>query len=146
MLAKWAMEDPPTDQRFVAKVCRAICRTDWPTVQQAQDAWQSVAFTNYIPTSVGEGPGIRPSDAAWKQAEREWPALLDRLKPRVIIVLGFAIWDYMPATDKAVDDKTQGYRLTDGSFAMCWATKHPSRGPSWTWYADFIVKAEQEMG
>lgn len=144
MLAKWAMESPPTKQRFVAKVTRAICRAQWPTVQQAQDAWQSVAFTNYIPVSAGEGSDAHSSRAAWKQAEAEWPGLLDLLKPRVVIVLGLTMWRHMPRTDKVVDDNTQAYRLSDGTFAMCWAFDHPRSGPPWDAYADFIAKAERE--
>ena len=38
MLVRWAMDDPPTNQRFMAKVTRAICRAPWPIVQQAQEA------------------------------------------------------------------------------------------------------------
>ena len=144
MLARWAMDDPPTNQRFMAKVTRAICRAPWPTVEQAQKAWQSVAFTNYIPISVGEGSGGRKLDAAWEQARTEWPDLLNLLRPRVVIVLGWALRAHMPLADKTVDENTQAYILADGKSATCWATKHPRSGPPWEWYASFIARADQE--
>lgn len=58
------------------KLTQAICKVANPSIQQATDEWNKVAFTNYVPTTVGDGAKMRPRTSAWKQAEEEWPILL----------------------------------------------------------------------
>lgn len=133
-----AIEDPPGYGRFMVCMTRALSGTQNPTEVQAQMGWQSVAFTNYVPVSVGEGPAGRPSQAMWDQAYGEWNELLNTLRPRKIIVLGLTMWSNMPDTQVQIDKVVQGYTLRNGSVAMCYAIKHPARGPGWNEYARFI--------
>jgi hypothetical protein len=123
------------------KLTRALCNGESPSPEQAAEAWDGVAFTNYIPVSVGLGPRPRPSPVAWRQAAEQWHRILERLKPRVVIVLGLTMWNNMPETQVIESDLVQGYSLENGDTAMCYAINHPARGPSWTEYAAFISKA-----
>lgn len=143
MLAEWAMAEPNDSIGFLRKLTRALCGVERPSVEQAQVAWQSVAFTNYVPVAVGEGHAANPDRNAWRQAAEEWPDVLNLLHPRVVIVLGKEMWNRMPETQVVLGDLVQGYSFKSGQTAMCHVIAHPSRGPSWTEYAAFIEAAEQ---
>ncbi len=86
-----------------------------PSPTHLREAWSRVAFTNYVATPVGIGASTRPSEPQWAAAKAEFPALLERLKPRRIIVLGKTMWSRMPGVDLMYTDDVQGYRLSDGS-------------------------------
>ena len=136
-----AIEGPPGSSRFMTCLTRAVCGVEWPTTAQSSAAWHSVAFTNYVPVSVGEGAGVRPTPAAWQQAKDEWFQLLHSLRPKSVIVFGIDMWSKMPRTQHYTTDRIQGYDLADGSIATCYALVHPSspRGSlGWRRYADFI--------
>jgi hypothetical protein len=159
MLVETQLNDPPEPIPFMVKLTRAICSEQAPSVDRARVAWGSAAFTNFVPVCVGFGPGTRPSDLAWRQAAEEWSALLDALRPRNVIVLGFATWWGLPKADMAVNDdkpfssdresvteRMRGYILGDGSIARCWSHWYPRAGASWTSIRDAITKAEGARG
>lgn len=136
-----AIDNPPGSGRFMTCLTRALCGVEWPTSEHALDAWNSVAFTNYVPISVGEGARVRPSRAAWQQALEEWPSLLNLISPKVIIIFGSDMWSKMAKTQHYTSDRIQGYDLANGSIATCFATIHPSspRGSlGWRGYAQLI--------
>ena len=143
MLAEWAMAEPNTSISFLRKLTRALCGVEAPSIEQAQTAWQSVAFTNYVPVAVGEGHAANPDATAWARAASELPKLLNLLAPRIVIVLGRTMWNRMPETQVILGDYVHGYKLENGETTMCHVIAHPSRGPSWTEYAAFIQNAEQ---
>jgi hypothetical protein len=74
----------------------------------------------------------------WRTAEAAFPALLNDLRPKNIVVLGKTMWGEMPPTDLYLTDDVQGYKMQDGQVAMCWAIHHPSAGLSWTRLAAVI--------
>lgn len=129
---------------FMKKLTRALCGCESPSPEQVSDAWSSVALTNYYPITVGEGPtGLKTSEG-WKQAAQEWPMILERTKPKNVIILGLGMWkDCFPIADEVRSERRHGYRLSTGDIAMCHATMHPSRGPSWSEYVKFIAEAER---
>lgn len=128
------------------KLTRAICNSPSPSSEEASEGWNKVAFTNYIPVTVGDGARKRPSRAGWKQAEEEWPVLLNRLKPRAVIVLGMVMWNQMPTSQTFESAVVQGYQLDDGQVAVCHAVRHPSWGPGWPAYMAFIAQALERVG
>ena len=145
-IADCAMTNPEKPvSKFVDVITKAICNAVKPTVNQSQNAWNSIAYTNYIPVSVGEGAAPRPTREMWRQAELEWPSLLEAVRPRIVIVIGYTMWKRMGPTDPTISDYVGGYRLADGTLAMCWAAPHASR-PRWKWgqYAAYIKRAEEE--
>lgn len=143
VMVRYAMTAFPRRQRFLDMVSRGICGKHAPSLTEVTAAWESIAFTNYVPISVGFGSRKRPSPKGWKQADDEWQLVLAELKPRNIIVLGLGMWGYMPATQVLASKNIQGYRLPDDSIAMCRATWHPAGGLSWSTLAAEIAAAEQ---
>jgi len=123
------------------KLTRALAHCKTPTQEEASIGWDRIAFTNYIPVSVGHGARIRKTQAMWRQGEAELPAVLNALSPSVVVVLGCDMWSRMPATQVVVSDKVQGYPLLNGDVAMCHAHPHPSMGRPWDYYAAVIDKA-----
>ncbi len=137
-LVEDCFDNPHLFRGFIATVSRGICGVPDPSPTHLREAWSRVAFTNYVATPVGIGASTRPSEPQWAAAKAEFPALLERLKPRRIIVLGKTMWSRMPGVDLMYTDDVQGYRLSDGSMAVCWALHHPSRGLSWRTLAAVI--------
>lgn len=116
--------------KFMRTLSRGLTGEENPDAQRLQHVWDCVAFTNYVPGSVGEGAAIRPAPHMWDSATNLFPSLLAQLEPRRIIVLGKTMWSKMPPSDIYFTDDVQGYRLPSGRMAMCWAVDHP-RGLSW---------------
>jgi hypothetical protein len=150
VLINHEVKNPLHNARTIIKLTRAVSGCERPSPEQAESGWNKYAYTNYIPVSDGFGPSARPRKDTWRQAKEEWPALLDQLKPKTIIVLGKQCWNKMPARtirDDAANPfnyntLNEGYRLANGDVAMCYVIKHPSRGPSFMEYSKFILAAE----
>ncbi len=138
-IVEWALagERP----RFMNMLTRGLANCLAPTAEQMKEAWAKVAFTNYIPGTVGLGREARPTEEQWRRAHDAFPALLADLAPRTVIVLGKTMWNRMPETQFYVTEELQAYRLPDGSEAVCWAVRHPSRGLSWEKLAHVIAYA-----
>jgi hypothetical protein len=133
-IVKWVIDDFEGhlgNMPFMITLSRALANEQCPSRDRLRFVWSRVAFANYVTDSVGVGARIPPSAEMWKKAEREFPALLDRLAPSRVIVLGKRMWERMPPTDIEITKEVQGYRLVSGRTAMCWALKHPARGLSW---------------
>ena len=127
---------------FMRKLTRGISGCFEPTPEQTAAAWNRVAFINYVDGTVGFGARVRPSEDQWHAAATAFPELMDRLRPRHVIVLGRTMWSRMPDTFIQITDDAQGWRLADRSVAMCWAVKHPSAGLSWSWLAQLVAYIE----
>jgi uracil-DNA glycosylase len=124
---------------FMKKLTRGIAGCFDPTPEQVAAAWRRVAFINYVGGTVGFGARVRPSEDQWHAAATAFPELMERLRPRNVIVLGRTMWSRMPDTFIQITDDAQGWRLADGTIAMCWAVKHPSAGLSWAWLAQLVA-------
>lgn len=129
--------------RFMTMLTRALAKSDHPSTEQAQAAWDRAAFLNYVDGTVGIGARIRPTDEQWYAATQSFRQTLEELRPKTIIVLGRALWSHMPDADIWLTDDVQGYRLSDRSVTMCWAVSHPSSsgGLSWSRLSDLIAFA-----
>ncbi len=136
-LVEDALENFPTN-RFINMLSRAITREDYPSKEQLRSAWERVAFTNYVEGGVGMSSRIRPAPEMWRAAKAAFPALINELRPRNIIVLGKMLWGEVPEADIYLTDDVQRYRVSDDQVAMCWAVQHPAAGLSWKRLADVI--------
>jgi hypothetical protein len=134
---RWAIDNFPNCGRFFAMVSRALANDELPTRERLQFVWSRVAFTNYVSTTVGEGPRTCPTREMWKAAHAEFRPHVSELKPKRIIVLGKRLWSEMPPTDIFVTDELQGYRIAD-EMVMCLAVNHPAGGLSWRKLASVI--------
>ena len=154
-LVNGQLKDPREQYRFMTMLTRALTGENSPDKRRRHEGWRSVSFTNYVPISVGVGSRIRPSREAWQQALIEWPKLLEKLRPREVIVLGYDTWRGLPPTElsfgdemdfnsseTSVTNRWRGYRLDDGSVTRCWSHWHPAAGASWQSIRDAVAKAE----
>jgi hypothetical protein len=147
-LVQWVVDDfrgCASNGRFMATLSRALTNEVSPPRKTLRFVWNRVAFTNYVPGTVGCGPRIRPNNDAWKKAADALPKLLDQLQPRCVIVLGKGMWDRMPETHIWFTNEVQGYRLSTGNVAMCWAVKHPAAGLKWQELSALIHFAYQQV-
>ena len=135
--------NPKHGAATIKKLTRAVCRTETPTASQSAERWDCFAFTNYVPISAGFGPKVKPTEAAWAQAEKEWPLLLKAIQPKAILVLGKGLWGYMPTTQRVESKNVQGYSIEGADIAMCCAVQHPSFGPSWSAFLTWITALER---
>ena len=70
--------------------------TDEPTAEERREAWQHVAFYNYVQEFVGDAGRIRPTRAMWRDAAAVLEEVVAELRPDVILVLGYQMWDHLP--------------------------------------------------
>ena len=125
------------DMRFMKMLSRGLAGEKEPSKERLHYVWHRIAFTNYVGGTTGEGPGTPPTPAMWEAAKRAFPNILNKLRPRRIIVIGKGMWSKMPKVDDVyMTGDVQGYLLDDHSVAVCWAL--PARGLSWTRLADTI--------
>ena len=124
---------------FMKKLSRGLAGEKEPSKERLHHVWHRVAFTNYVGGTAGEAPRERPTRDMWKAAKHAFrPNILNKLRPRRIIVIGKTMWSEMPKEDVYMTDDVQGYFLDDKSVAVCWALPHTSAGLSWTQLAEII--------
>ncbi|WP_157580157.1 hypothetical protein [Rudanella lutea] len=54
----------------------------------APSLWDRVAFYNYVQVIVGARPGIRPTNTMFANSDQAYRAVLERLKPDLVVVVG----------------------------------------------------------
>jgi hypothetical protein len=136
-IVQWAIEDFEHTRGFMKTLCRAITNAFSPSVDRLAYCWDRVAFTNYVPMSL-DGPRQPVSSELWNSATKEFRDILERTKPKRIIVLGKQMWGHMPVTPIVFNDDVQAYQLSSGDTCYCWAVSHPSHGLSWQTLAGLL--------
>ncbi|MCF1190109.1 hypothetical protein LRR18_00820 [Mangrovimonas sp. AS39] len=63
------------------------------TTKNLIDFWHSVSFFNYVQGSVGEKARQRPKGDDWSNSLNAVKKTFDILKPEVIVVLGYSLWE-----------------------------------------------------
>lgn len=110
-----------SNMSFMKKLSQGLAGDKDPRKERLHHVWHRVAFTYYV--------GETKSDFCSN--------ILNKLRPRRIIVLGKSMWSHeMPDAVHMTDD-VQGYSLEDGSVAVCFALDHPAK-LTWTRLADTI--------
>ena len=112
-----------TDFKLMKKLSQALAGKEDPDQNLLNCVWHRVAFTYYV--------GETKSDFCSN--------VLNKLRPRRIIVIGKTLWSKMPKpADVYMTDDVQGYLFDeDRSVAVCLA--HPY--PGWVRLADTIYFA-----
>ena len=137
----FAQRRPLDGRPSMVRLTRALCNCDNPTAEQATNAWNSVAFTFYLPVTSDSVHGRATRAASWRDAAQEWSRLLELLRPRLVLVLGLRLWGMMPQTKSIISAVDHGYELDNGLTALCHAVQSPAGAHSWTAYADVLAKA-----
>ena len=112
--------------RCVAEVLFSEPSQHWLKIQyaltgeKANDAesrkrfWHSVAYYNYIPEIVGywdkENQDRSPAPTAemWDEAEKFFLKVISQIKPDLVVVLGYTLWDELPLEDKLLSTLIAG--------------------------------------
>ncbi len=71
----------------VAKLLRGMSAGHDLPDELLRDTWDRIPFYNYVQQML-PAPRIRPSEAMWREAGELFPAVLDKLKPQVVVVMG----------------------------------------------------------
>ena len=119
-----------------------------PSQSDKERFWNSVAFYNYVQESVGYGPRVRPTPAMWLRSQQPFINLLDDLKPELVVVLGYQLWDMLPklAGHPGPELGCQGrphtwFYESENNTALLFAIKHPSSGFSGDYWHEHIKRA-----
>jgi hypothetical protein len=105
---------------------RAICGTRTPSEKDLDAAWSEYAYTIFVQSTVGQGARRRPSAKQFRDGGPPFLSVLERLRPRKVIVTGIELWNSMPYTAVQFRNDLQAYSLTDGTLVWCLALPHPS--------------------
>jgi hypothetical protein len=126
---------------YYRSLSQALCNSEKPTIEQALNEWNNVAYTIFVQSTVGIGARKRPSSAQWKEAKQHFLNLIERISPKKVIVTGLDMWNkHMPGCNGPHrTDYIQAYKLTDGSLVWCLAIPHPSNS-TWGFRWDKIGK------
>jgi hypothetical protein len=83
-------------QRFFANTYVAVTSDRWaPDSSDVSAFWNSVYFYNYVQDSVGIAARQRPTREMWQRSHASFEAVVQRLRPDAILVLGRATWRNM---------------------------------------------------
>ena len=122
ILVKKGLNDFRGANKDMKRLSQGLAGEKEPAKKRLHHVWHRVAFTYYV--------GETKSDFCSN--------ILNKLRPRRIIVIGKEMWSEMPKTDVYMTDDVQGYFLEDGSVAVCWALDLEDAAWSWTRLADTI--------
>lgn len=120
--------------RYFQLINQSLCRCVAPTEEAMRREWAKLAYSIYVQGSVGFGAGTRPCLDSWKEAGSHFHRLIEKLRPRKVILTGKDMWARMPECCCRLLDDIQAYRLADGSLVWCLALPHPANrieGFSW---------------
>lgn len=138
--------------RFFTNI-EATCKGRKLTIHERQEFWQSVAFYNYIQEFVGNAPRKKHICELWKRAEKPFLAVLRRLNPKLVLVVGRKNWNNIsmkgragPALENAPErhyGDTWRYPITNGRTALAFHVKHTSSGYNFRKFAPLFRAAER---
>jgi hypothetical protein len=81
--------------RFLTKVTRLIPLESLPTGGR-KAFWNEISYSNFIPHIVGSSArGEKPTSEDYSIGRRRYKSVLDRIRPEVVFVCGFRLWDEM---------------------------------------------------
>ena len=119
-----------------------------PTLEEKVSFWDSVAFYQFIQSSVGFGPRKRPSEEQWAAGETPFFEVLGFLQPQLVAVLGYKNFEKLPnrnaeggpAIPNFPDVETCRYSYSGGS-SLAIRLKHPSSGYSSSYWHGPVSQA-----
>lgn len=140
---------------FAGKLHRILTGDDDPTEGQVKDAWNRVAYVNYIPEIVGSGASASKNVEHWEHGHQRLPYLLEDLKPDRVLILGRTTWLRIRygrwstgCENWFVDGKQRGLWEfdIDGKQALSSWIYHPSRNLDSVEKARGVLHALFEVG
>lgn len=101
--------------------------TERATPSQRLGWWNGIAFYNFVPGTVGAARSDRPTRAAFRAAQAPLTAVLDRLRPRGVWIIGKEQAEYSAEVVRRfgaaheVTPHTASYGLSTATLAGSWA-------------------------
>ena len=121
------------------------------TNQNKIEFWHSVAYFNYVQGSVGEKPRERPEKNDWDLSFSAVKKTFDLLKPEIIVVLGYTLWeniwrkfDFEIYKETTFNKNHNIHRLKLEYRPLMFCIKHPSAGFSSDYFRPEILKYIKE--
>lgn len=102
---------------FASRITQALTGQRQPDEQMRQKAWDQCAYTLYVQENVGispRGQPNRPTTAMYRSAETPFLSMLEKMKPRRVLVVGREMWKNMPKGDKRRGKYIRAYKLASG--------------------------------
>ena len=114
--------------------------------------WNSVAYYNYIQTSVSDQARVAPNSEMWNLSKKAFNDVMDYLKPDFLLILSYRLWDNLPGQagidwpvgpEIQINDSTEKTWIYKGahketlSYVIC----HPSSSHFNYGYIPIIEKA-----
>ncbi|MGH9605485.1 MAG: hypothetical protein ACRD3N_07275 [Terracidiphilus sp.] len=123
-------------QKYHTAMARALCGKEMPTYEERKRAWNGVAFSIFVPGTVGLGARNRPKREMFDKAVGPFLDLLENIRPHKVLVTGKAMWNQMPGCQAYLCDGLQAYMLSNGPLVWCLAVPHPcnrEKGEGFAW-------------
>lgn len=118
-----------------------------PTNENVKEFWHSVAYFNYVQGSVGAKARVRPTNNDWKKSFKSVLKTLEILKPDIIVVLGYKLWDSIWNKFETVEIISESFnknrnvhKLKFLKQPLFFCVKHPSAGFSSNHFRPHILK------
>lgn len=139
---------------FFTKITSTVLGKRCPDGKQRAAFWNGVAFYNFIQEFVGDKPRLAHRYDLWKKSYPAFRAVLQRLQPDLIVVLGHMNYLNGP------EDGHQGKTLRSGppqycetwyyptgprSHALAVHVKHPSTGYKFSQFAPLVKEAKSRV-
>ena len=85
---------------FYTKVAHVVLNRDggYIDAESVREAWQDIAFTNFVQAYVGDDNRVPVESSLWKRSEKAFHEVLETLRPQLIVVLGARLAEKLPAT------------------------------------------------
>lgn len=155
LAADWTQQSIENDitgkkHRFRTRVAAVFLGHSPSSPEERGAFWHSVAFTNYIPVSVGKGAKTRPDEKMWAAAIPRFAALITEHAPDFLLVLGHELWrrvhySYAMKGNPEPHPNAQGewrmwrYHIAPNRTMFACATTHPSsRGYDYKKWHPFV--------
>jgi hypothetical protein len=87
------IRDGEAKEPFFTKAAALVGAATDPPFQPTSDFWDRIAFSNYVPVTVGDGVHDAPTPAMWQRARVRLLELLETLAPTHVLSLGKEQWN-----------------------------------------------------
>jgi hypothetical protein len=86
-------------ERFFTHIAKSFIGPDrYLSPKDKEEFYNRIAFYNYVQHNAGTASRVRPKPWMWVYAQFAFPAVVERLQPKVIVAFGRALYHNLPMT------------------------------------------------
>lgn len=136
--------------KFFTKVLQVVAgKKKWSMASsEIREYWHAIAFYNYVPVYVAEGPRTSPTRAMFEMGAAPFMTALKELQPEVIVVCGARLWPWVLRAGGFAGDPSKVTTFQIGSSRLM-KMKHPSTAFSsehWHNQLKAHLEADRDLG